>query len=198
MLSLDDPLKNHLLAALPADEYARISPHLERVPLPLGHVLYESGHELRHVYFPTDSIVSLLYVMLNGASAEISVVGNEGLVGIAVFMGGESTPSRSIVQSGGTVFRLAAADLVRSAGRALARTAGALLLPGLLAAAGDERAVLHRHRAGAAIDVLHLRSLIEKVRVGLGAEHVIRELNLGDLLVGQIYDVELGHGVLSS
>lgn len=98
-------LQNHLLAALPTDVQARLLPHLERVLLPLGKVLYESGDTLRHVYFPTDSIISLLYVMENGASAEISVVGNEGVVGIAVFMGGESTPSRAIVQSAGSAYR---------------------------------------------------------------------------------------------
>ncbi|MCP8687474.1 Crp/Fnr family transcriptional regulator [Marinobacterium sedimentorum] len=106
MLPLDDPLNNHLLAALSADEYARFSPQLERVPLPLGHVLYESGHELRHVYFPTDSIVSLLYVMLDGASAEVAVVGNEGIIGIALFMGGETMPNRAVVQSAGHAYRL--------------------------------------------------------------------------------------------
>jgi CRP-like cAMP-binding protein len=95
-----------LLAALPADDYARLNPYLESVPLPLGHVLYESGHELRHVYFPTDSIVSLLYVMLNGASAEVAVVGNEGIIGIALFMGGETMPNRAVVQSAGQAYRL--------------------------------------------------------------------------------------------
>ena len=100
------PGQNHLLAALPEAVQARLFPHLEPVELPLGHVLYESGDALRHVYFPTDAIVSLLYVMEDGASAEISVVGNEGLIGIAVFMGGESTPSRAIVQSAGHAFRL--------------------------------------------------------------------------------------------
>jgi CRP-like cAMP-binding protein len=100
------PEQNHLLAALPAEARDRIYPHLELVPLPLGKVLYESGDALRHVYFPTDSIVSLLYVMEDGASAEISVVGNEGLIGVALFMGGESTPSRAIVQSAGFAYRL--------------------------------------------------------------------------------------------
>ena len=85
----------------------RIYPHLKRVPMPLGKVIYESGAELRHVYFPTDCIVSLLYVLENGASAEISVVGNEGLIGIALFMGGETTPSRAIVQSAGFAYQLA-------------------------------------------------------------------------------------------
>jgi CRP-like cAMP-binding protein len=100
------PEQNHLLAAVPAEVRARVFPQLELVPLPLGKVLYESGDAMRHVYFPTDSIVSLLYVMEDGASAEISVVGNEGLIGVALFMGGESTPSRAIVQSSGSAYRL--------------------------------------------------------------------------------------------
>src|ERR1041384_2759179 len=100
------PHENHLLAALPADVQERLFPHLEAVELPLGKVLYESGDALRHVYFPTDSIVSLLYVMESGASAEIPVVGTEGIIGVALFMGGESTPSRAIVQSAGTAYRL--------------------------------------------------------------------------------------------
>ncbi|AUB82853.1 Crp/Fnr family transcriptional regulator [Candidatus Thiodictyon syntrophicum] len=100
------PQQNHLLAALPAEARERIAPYLELAQLPLGKVLYESGDTLRHVYFPTDAIVSLLYVMANGASAEIAVVGNEGLVGVAMFMGGESTTSRAIVQSAGTAYRL--------------------------------------------------------------------------------------------
>lgn len=97
---------NCLLAALPSEAQERIFPQMELVPLALGAVLYESGDTMRHVYFPTNSIVSLLYVMENGASAEISVVGNEGVVGIALFMGGESTPSRAVVQSGGYAYRL--------------------------------------------------------------------------------------------
>jgi CRP-like cAMP-binding protein len=101
-----DPQQNHLLAALSPAERERIYPHLRLVPMPLGEVLYESGDVLRHVYFPVDSIVSLLYVLADGASAEISVVGNEGLIGIALFMGGETTPSRAIVQSAGHAYRL--------------------------------------------------------------------------------------------
>ncbi len=100
------PQQNHLLAALPAEVQERLLPHLELVSLPLGKVLYESGDALRHVYFPTDSIVSMLYVMENGASAEISVVGNEGLIGVALFMGGETTPSRAVVQSAGHAYQL--------------------------------------------------------------------------------------------
>jgi CRP-like cAMP-binding protein len=106
MPSLHDPQHNHLLAALPSAERERLYPHLELIQMPLGKVLYESGDLLRYVYFPTDSIVSLLYVMADGASAEISVVGNEGLIGIALFMGGETTPSRAIVQSAGHAYRL--------------------------------------------------------------------------------------------
>jgi CRP-like cAMP-binding protein len=106
MPSSHDRQQNRLLAALRPDERERLFPHLQLVPMPLGKVLYESGDLLRYVYFPTDSIVSLLYVMADGASAEISVVGNEGLIGIALFMGGETTPSRAIVQSAGHAYRL--------------------------------------------------------------------------------------------
>jgi len=109
--STRDPRQNHLLAALPETDYARIAPQLELVPLTLGQVLYESGSRMRHVYFPTTAIVSLLYVMENGASAEIAVVGNDGIVGISLFMGGESTPSRGVVQSAGKSYRLKAALL---------------------------------------------------------------------------------------
>jgi len=101
-----EPSKNHLLRALPIEVSERLSPHLELVPMPLGNVLYESGTTLRHVYFPTTSIVSLLYVMADGASAEIAVVGNEGMIGVALFMGGETTPSRALVQSAGHAYRL--------------------------------------------------------------------------------------------
>ena len=100
--------KNSLLAALPDPEWRRWQPLLEHLEMPLGQVLYESGATLAHVYFPITSIVSLLYVMENGASAEIAVVGNEGLVGVSLFMGGESTPSRAVVQSAGQGFRLKA------------------------------------------------------------------------------------------
>ena len=103
--------KNELLAALGPADLARWLPQLEAVTMPLGEVLYESGATLSHVYFPTTAIVSLLYVMENGASAEIAVVGNEGLVGISLFMGGESTPSRAVVQSAGEGFRMPAPDI---------------------------------------------------------------------------------------
>jgi CRP-like cAMP-binding protein len=109
MVAIANTAQNHILAAMLPSTMARMTPSLEQVPLPLGKVLYESGDTMHYVYFPTDSIVSLLYVMENGASAEISVVGNEGMIGIALFMGGESTPSRAIVQSEGQAFRLPAA-----------------------------------------------------------------------------------------
>jgi CRP-like cAMP-binding protein len=107
------PTKNLLLAALPAKDYERLLVHLEPVPLPLGWAVSESGRRMEHVYFPTAGIVSLLYVMENGASAEIAITGNEGLVGISLFMGGESTPSHAIVQSAGHAYRLRAEILMR-------------------------------------------------------------------------------------
>ncbi|GGY08513.1 Crp/Fnr family transcriptional regulator [Litchfieldella qijiaojingensis] len=106
MTSQDYQMKNQLLAALPRVEYERLRPRLEPVTLSLGEALYESGGVMRHVYFPTDAIVSLLCVMEDGDSTEIAVVGNEGIVGISLFMGGETTPSRAIVQSAGHAYRL--------------------------------------------------------------------------------------------
>jgi CRP-like cAMP-binding protein len=106
MASFHDARQNHLLGTLPAKDFNEIAPHLELVPMPLGLVLSESGAVVRYVYFPTTAIVSLLYVMEDGASAEIAVVGNEGVVGVSLFMGGESTPSRAVVQSVGHAYRL--------------------------------------------------------------------------------------------
>jgi hypothetical protein len=106
MIAPYTPKQNRLLGALPESDYQRMLPNLEHVPLELGWALYESGGEQGYVYFPTASIVSLLYVMEDGSSAEIAVVGNEGVVGIALFMGGESTPSRAVVQSAGYAYRL--------------------------------------------------------------------------------------------
>ncbi len=113
-----NPRDNRLLAALPDAEWARWLPQLEPVDMPLGKVLYESGSKLTHVYFPTTSIVSLLYVMEDGASAEIAVVGHEGIVGISLFMGGETTPSRAVVQSAGLAFRLKANVMMQEFNRA--------------------------------------------------------------------------------
>ena len=103
--------QNQLLAALPKNHRQSFIDKLELVEMPLGKVVYEAGDDAHFVYFPTDSIVSMLYVMENGASAEISVVGNEGMVGVAVFMGGISTPTRAVVQSGGYAYRLSASAL---------------------------------------------------------------------------------------
>ncbi len=100
------PRQNLLLAALPEVIWSRLEPYVELTEMPLGQVLCESGSKMNYVYFPTNSIVSLLYVMEDGHSAEIGIVGNEGVIGIALFMGGETTPSRAVVQSGGTAYRL--------------------------------------------------------------------------------------------
>ncbi|MHB8726867.1 MAG: Crp/Fnr family transcriptional regulator [Casimicrobiaceae bacterium] len=113
MSSPHSPKQNHLLAALPAEDYNRLLPNLELIAMPLGWALYESGGHMGHVYFPTTSIVSLLYVMEDGASAEIAVAGNEGVLGISLFMGGDTTPSRAVVQSAGFGFRLKAEFLKR-------------------------------------------------------------------------------------
>jgi len=104
----NSPLQNHLLGALPALDYHRLLPDLELVEMPLGWAVYESGADIRHLYFPTTSIVSMLYMTENGASSEIAVTGNEGMVGISLFMGGESTPSRAVVHSAGIGYRLTA------------------------------------------------------------------------------------------
>ena len=101
-----NPRLSHLLAVLPEIESKRLIPHLELVSLPLGKALYESGDQLNHVYFPTTAIVSLLYELENGSSAEIAVVGNEGIVGIALFMGDDNMPNRAVVQSAGQAYRL--------------------------------------------------------------------------------------------
>ena len=111
MVPLSELMENKLLAAWPEEERERLQPQFESVEMPLGQALYESGDTLSHVYFPTTSIVSLLYVMENGSSAEIAVVGYEGIVGISLFMGGDSTPSRAVVQSSGRGFRLASSAI---------------------------------------------------------------------------------------
>ena len=103
----DDPQKNHLLSCLPVADLERLLHHLERVPLALGQVIYESGVILQHAYFPIDCIISLLYVMADGDSSEVAMVGNEGVVGVSLFMGGESMTGRAVVQSDGHAFRLA-------------------------------------------------------------------------------------------
>ena len=106
MATSHSPTQNRLLAALPEAEFARLAPHLELVPMLLGDSLYEPGSQLQHVFFPTTAIVSLLYVMESGSSAEIAGVGNEGVLGIALFMGGDTTPSSAVVQTAGHGYRL--------------------------------------------------------------------------------------------
>lgn len=120
------PRQNHLLAALPEVEFEHLLPHLELVPMPLAEVLYESGAHLQYVYFPTSAIASLQYVMENGASAEIAGVGNEGVVGISLFMGGDTTPSRAIVHTAGYGYRLKAKLLLEEFNRIGGRRAGVL------------------------------------------------------------------------
>ncbi len=107
-----DALKNFLLKSLPKEEFERVVKKLESVNLPLGKVLYESGDRLDYVYFPTTAIVSLLYIMENGGTAEIGVVGNDGILGIALFMGGDTTPNRAVIQSAGGAFKMSAKDLM--------------------------------------------------------------------------------------
>lgn len=126
MTDTDVPLRNHLLAALPENEYARLSAHLERVRLQPGEILYESGRPLRHVYFPTTAIVSLLYVMENGAAAEIAAIGNEGMVGIALVMGGDAMPNRAMALCTGTAYRLKSRLLMNEFNRIGGRRSGAL------------------------------------------------------------------------
>lgn len=111
MRAQENPRENHLLSVLPDVEWDRLAPLLVVVDMPLGHVIYESEDRLDHVYFPTTSIISLLYVMEDGSSAEIAIVGNEGIVGVALFMGGETTPSRAIVQSAGRAYKLSGAAM---------------------------------------------------------------------------------------
>ena len=118
MPHVHDPNQNHILAALLDAEFDRLSPHLEPVPMLLGDVLYESGGKLQYVYFPTTAIVSLQYVLENGGSSEMAGVGNEGVVGVSLFMGGETTPSDAVVQTGGHGYRLKASILMEEFNRA--------------------------------------------------------------------------------
>jgi CRP-like cAMP-binding protein len=118
MASKQDPNQNHLMAALLDAEFDRLSPHLELIPMKLGDVLYESGDKVQYVYFPTSAIISLHYLLENGGSSEIAGVGNEGVLGISAFMGGDSTPSRAVVQTGGFGYRLPATILMEEFNRA--------------------------------------------------------------------------------
>jgi CRP-like cAMP-binding protein len=147
MPSPHNPKQNHILAALPLEDYARLLPDLELIPMPLGWAVYESGGHMSYLYFPTTSLVSLLYVMEDGASAEIAITGNEGLVGISLFMGGETTPSRAVVQSAGNGYRLSANVAKRefAAGGHLQHLA--LRYPQALITQMAQTAVCNRHHA---------------------------------------------------
>ena len=137
--------RNALLAALPSAERARFSDHLELVPLTLGQVLYEAGETMRHAYFPTDCVISLLYVMKNGESAEIAIVGNEGMIGIALFMGGDSTMSRAIVQNAGHAYRLKAQVLKDEFHRGNALSRSLLMFGSALITQMVQTAACNRH-----------------------------------------------------
>jgi CRP-like cAMP-binding protein len=147
MPNLHAPKQNHLLAALPTADYARLLPDLELIPMPLGWAVYESGDRMGYLYFPTTSIVSLLYVMESGASAEIAITGSEGLVGISLFMGGESTPSRAVVQSAGNGYRLKASILRREFALGGALQHLALRFTQALITQMAQTAVCNRHHA---------------------------------------------------
>ena len=142
-----NPEKNHILAALAGEEWQRWQPLLEPVELPLGDVLYEPGKTMAHMYFPTTAIISLLYVMENGASAEIAVVGNDGLVPVSMFMGGGSTPSRAVVRSSGQGFRLNAKDLKKEFDRGGAVLHLLLRYTQALITQMAQTAVCNRHHA---------------------------------------------------
>lgn len=141
------PNQNHLLAALPTAEFERLAPHLERVAMPLGEVLYESGCQLQHAYFPTTAIVSMHYVMENGASSEIAGVGNEGVLGVSLFMGGNTTPSRAIVQTAGHGYRLKARLLVEEFNRAVPMMRLMLRYTQALMTQISQTAVCNRHHS---------------------------------------------------
>lgn len=139
--------QNDLLATLPADELRRLHHHLELVPLPLGEVICESGGKLSHLYFPTTAIVSLLYVTEDGASAEISIVGNEGVIGVAIFMGGDTMPNMAVVQSAGYAYRLKAEVLQQEFNRSLPMRHLLLRYTQALLTQMAQTAVCNRHHA---------------------------------------------------
>lgn len=147
MAASHNPTQNHLLAALPTAEFERIAPHLELTPMPLGEVYYESGGKLQHVYFPTTSIVSLHYVMENGASAEIASVGKEGVLGISLFMGGNTTPSRASVRAAGFGYKIRANLLMDEFKRAGAMQHFLLRYTQALITQTSQNAVCNRHHS---------------------------------------------------
>jgi len=141
------PTQNHLLAALPKAEFGRLAPHLELFPLPLGEVLFEPGGQLEHAYFPTTAIVSLHYVMESGASSETAGVGNEGVVGISLFMGGDTTPSSAVVKTGGHSYRLPRRSLVEEFNRGGAMQSLLLRYTQALITQMTQTAVCNRHHS---------------------------------------------------
>ena len=147
MPNLHDPNQNHLLAALPDAEFSRISPHLELIPMRLGDVLYESSGRLHHVYFPTTSILSMQYVLEDGGSSEIAGVGNEGVLGIALFMGGETTPSRAVVRASGHAYRLKSDVLMEEFNRAGQTMRLLLRYTQALATQMSQNSVCNRHHS---------------------------------------------------
>jgi CRP-like cAMP-binding protein len=147
MAGIPHPRQNHILDALPQPERERLFPFLELVTLPLGNVLYESGDVLRDIYFPTDSIVSLLYMFKDGTSAEIAVVGNDGAIGVALFMGGETTANRAIVQSAGSAYRLSGVRLKEEFGRNSAMLQLLLRYTQALITQMAQTAVCNRHHS---------------------------------------------------
>jgi CRP-like cAMP-binding protein len=142
-----NPNQNHLLSSLPVSEFKRLSPHLELTPMPLGKVYYESGGKLQHVYFPITAIVSLHYVMENGASAEIAGVGREGMLGIPLFMGGDSTPTRAFVRAAGFGYKLKARVLMEEFNRAGSMQRMLLRYTQALITQTSQTAVCNRHHS---------------------------------------------------
>ena len=173
------PCANQLLAALPSPEWERWQPQLELVDLPLGMVLHESGLAMSHIYFPTTAIVSLLYVMENGASAEIAVVGHEGLVGISLFMGGESTPSRAVVQSAGQGWRMRAPVIKEEFNRSLPVMHLLLRYTQALITQMAQTAVCNRHHG---IDQQLCRWLLLSLDRLQGAELVMTQELIANML----------------
>lgn len=170
---------NHLLAALPAADLERLQSNLTLVPLQLGEVIYEPGSKLQHVYFPTTAIVSLLYIMANGASAEVAVVGNDGVLGIALFMGGETTPSRAVVQSSGHAYRLAGAVLKSEFNRAGALQHLLLRYTQALLTQMAQTAVCNRHHT---VDQQLCRWLLLSLDRGSGNELFMTQEQIANML----------------
>ena len=179
-MNLDnDPRQNRLLAALPETEWARWMPMLEPIDMSLGKVLYESGRKLSHVYFPITAIVSLLYVLENGASAEIAVVGKEGLVGVSLFMGGDTTPSRAVVQSAGQGFRLRADLLLQEFNRSVPVLHLLLRYTQALITQMAQTAVCNRHHS---LDQQLCRWLLLSLDRQEGSELVITQELIANML----------------